>query len=97
MTRFRQEAAMTSEDLFLYQDEITRATKDIHDRCRGDISILWDDGKLTMVTGTHRVKVWNGLGSVDFELTHDDLVERGAAYQRILDQVASAVKAKLTL
>ncbi len=88
---------MTSEDLFLYQDEIAYATKDIHDRCAGEVSILWDDGKLAMVTGSHRVKVWNGLGSVDFELKHDDLVERGAAYQRFLDRIASAVKAKLTL
>lgn len=88
---------MTSEDLFLYQDEITRATKDIHDRCGGDVSILWDDGKLAMVTGTHRVKVWNALGSVDFTVKHGDLVERGAAYQGFIDRIASVVKAKLTL
>lgn len=88
---------MTIEDLFLHQDEIAYATKDIHERCAGDVNILWDDGKLTIVTGTLRVKVWNGLGSLDFELKHDDLVERGAAYQRFLDRIASAVKAKLTL
>lgn len=86
-----------SQDLFAYQDTIVRATKDIHRRCGIDFNILWDNGKFEMVTGTHAVKVWNGLGSVNLQIEHDDLVERGAAYQLFLDKVASAVKEKLTL
>lgn len=89
--------AMKSQDLFAYQDLISSATKDIHDRCDVDLSILWDDGKLEPVAGTHTVKVWNGLGSVNFQIEHDDLVQYGAAYQLFLEKVVSAVKQKLTL
>ncbi|OGA48302.1 MAG: hypothetical protein A3F74_14235 [Betaproteobacteria bacterium RIFCSPLOWO2_12_FULL_62_58] len=89
--------AMKRQDLFAYQDLISRATKDIHDRCDVDLSILWDDGKLEPVAGTHTVKVWNGLGSVSFQIEHDDLVDSGAAYRLFLEKVVSAVKQKLTL
>jgi len=89
--------AMKSQDLFAYQDLISRATKDIHDRCDVDLSILWDQGKLEPVAGTHTVKVWNGLGSVDFQIEHDDLAQHGTAYRLFLEKVVSAVKRKLTL
>lgn len=88
---------MNNQDLFAYQDLIMRATRDIHDRCKIELSILWDDGKWERVTGTHTVKVWNGLGSAAFQIEHDDLVQSGAAYRQFLDKVASAVERKLTL
>lgn len=88
---------MTSEDLFAYQDTLTRAVKDIHDRCGPDINVLWDSGRVTMVTATHHVKVWNGLGSVELQIEHDDLAAGGPAYQRFLEKIASAAKEKLTL
>ena len=88
---------MKSQDLFAYQDLISRATKDVHDRCDVDLNILWDDGKLEPVAGTHTVKIWNGLGSVSFQIGHDNLVDGGAAYRLFLEKVASTVKRKLTL
>ena len=89
--------AMIRHDLFAYQDLISRATKDIHDRCDVELSILWDNGKLEPVAGTHTVKVWNGLGSVNFQIEHADLLDSGAAYRLFLEKVVSAVKQKLTL
>jgi hemerythrin-like domain-containing protein len=88
---------MTSHDLLTNQDVITRVTKDIHDRCGGDFSILWDNGKFPTVTGTHNVKIWNGLGSIHFQVEHDDLVTRGAAYEHFLGGMALAVERQLTL
>lgn len=88
---------MRNEDLFHYQDTLMRVTHDIHERCGVDVSVLWDDGKLSMVTGRHRVKVWNGLGSLEFEVEHEDLVQRGAGYQRFLDNVATMVRQKLSV
>lgn len=88
---------MTSEDLFAYQDTLSRAVKDIHGCCGPDINVLWDGGRVAMVSGTHHVKVWNGLGSVELPIEHADLAARGPAYQRFLDKIAAAVKEKLTL
>ena len=88
---------MTSQDSVAYGDLIMRATKDIHDHCDVDLNVLWDDGKLELVAGTHTVKVWNGLGSVNFQIEHRDLVEHGAAYRLFLAKLAAAVKQQLTL
>ena len=89
---------MTKQDLFAYQDTMAGATKDIHNTCAGlDISVLWDDGKLGMVTGTHKVKVWNNLGSVEFHIDHNDVVERGIAYKGFLMLIATRIQKELSL
>jgi hypothetical protein len=88
---------MTSTDLFSYQDEMLRATRDIHERCGVEVNVLWDDGKFGAVTGIHKIRVWNGLGSVDLEITHDNLMARGDAYRHFLDRAAAAARQKLTL
>ena len=88
---------MTSTDLFAYQDAMMRATKDVHDRCAAEVSVLWDDGKFGMVTGTHKVRIWNGLGSVELEITHDNLMARGDAYRHFLERAAAAAHQKLAL
>jgi len=89
---------MTKQDLFGYQDTMAAATKDIHNTCAGlDISILWDDGKLGMVTGAHKVKVWNDLGSVEFRIDHDDVLERGNAYKGFLALLATRIQKNLSL
>lgn len=88
---------MTSHDRLTGQDVVTRVTKDIHDRCGGDFSILWDNGKFPAVTGIHSVKIWNGLGSIRFQVEHDDLVTGGAAYERFLGSVASSIERNLTV
>ena len=92
-----REVAMTSTDPFSYQDAMMRATKDIHERCVSEVNVLWDDGKFGRVTGTHKVRIWNGLGSVDLEITHDNLVARGEAYRHFLDRAATAARQKLAL
>ena len=89
---------MAKQDLLAYQDTLAGVTKDIHDACAGmEISVLWDDDKLRMVTGKHKVKVWNNLGSVVFRVNHDDLVERGDAYQGFLTLIALSIQKKLGL
>ena len=89
---------MTKQDLFAYQDTMAAATKDIHAICAGlDISVLWDDGKLGMVTGTHKVKVWNNLGSVEFLIDHDDVLERGNSYKGFLTLLATRSQKGLSL
>ena len=89
---------MTKQDLFAYQDTMAAATKDIHDTCKGlDISVMWDDGKLGMVTGTHKVKVWNNLGSVEFHIDHNDVLERGNAYKGFLIMMTTKIKKDLNL
>lgn len=89
---------MTKQDLFAYQDTMAGVTKDIHDACAGmEISVLWDDGKLRMVTGKHKVKVWNNLGSVEFRVDHDDLLERGDAYKGFLTLIAVRIQKGLDL
>jgi hypothetical protein len=88
---------MTDTDLLAYQDEIARATKDLHARCAVEVNVLWDGGRFGMVTGTHKVRIWNGLGSVELEITHDNLVARGEAYRHFLDRAAAAAHQKLAL
>lgn len=88
---------MTTYDVFAGQDETARATKDIHARCGAGFDVLWDNGKFPVAMRIHKVKIWNGLGSVELKVTHDDLVERGATYWSFIDQVASAVKQRLTV
>ena len=89
---------MTKQDLFAYQDTMADATKDIHKTCAGlDISVLWDDGKLGMVTGNHKVKVWNNLGSVEFNIDHDDVLERGIAYKGFLTLIGMRIRKELSL
>jgi hypothetical protein len=84
---------MTKQDLFAYQNTMAGVTKDIHDACAGmEISVLWDDGKLRMVTGRHKVKVWNNLGSVEFHVDHDYLLERGDAYKGFLMLIAARIQ-----
>ena len=56
---------MTQQDLLSYQDTMAGVTKDIHEACPGlEVNVMWDDGKLRMVTGDHKVRVWNDLGEV---------------------------------
>lgn len=88
---------MMTEDFFAYQDLLARAVKDIHARCGDSINVLWDRGRVSPVHGTHRMRIWNGLGSIDAEIRHDDLLARGANYQRFLEDIESAVKDRLTL
>jgi hypothetical protein len=87
---------MTDVDLFAYQDTMAGVTRDIHDACHGaEISVLWDDGKLRMVTGRHKVKVWNNLGSVELRINHRDLVEKGNAYKGFLALIAARVHRRM--
>jgi len=88
---------MTTEDFFAYQDLLARAVKDIHARCGEAIDILWDGGRVTPVHGMHHLMIWNGLGSIDAEIRHEDLAAGGAVYRQFLDEVESAVKDKLTV
>ena len=84
-------------DLLAFEGELKRASKDIHERCGVDLNILWDDGKYRMTGATHEVKVWNGLGTVHFQIGHGDLMERGNAYRLFLEKVASDVRQKLVV
>ena len=87
---------MSKQDLFAYQDTMAGATKDIHEACAGmEISVMWDDGKARMVTGTHKVKVWNNLGSVKFQIDHDDLLNKGNSYKGFLILIAQRIKNEL--
>lgn len=79
------------------QDAIAQATKDIHQRCPVEIDLLWDEGKSHGDDGTHQIKVWNGLGSVHRSIRHRDLVERGAEYRQFVDDLAEAVRRRLTV
>jgi len=88
---------MTTEDFFAYQDLLARAVKDIHARCGDAVDVLWDRGRISPVHGMHHVMIWNGLGSIDAEIRHDDLVAGGAVYQRFLEEIEAAVKDKLTV
>jgi hypothetical protein len=45
----------------------------------------------------HRVKIWNGLGSLYFLISHRDLVEGGSGYRRFLDDLSATVNHRLTL
>ncbi len=87
---------MTNQDLFAYQASMAGATKDIHHAC-GDveIAILWDDGKIGLVTGVHKVRIWNALGSAELHITHDELLERGNAYTGFLAMIAATALKKM--
>jgi hypothetical protein len=89
---------MKNMDLLAFQDMMSGVTTDIHEVCAGaEISVMWDDGKARMVTGTHTVKLWNNLGEVIFHVEHDDLVARGNAYKGFLILVETRVKRELTV
>lgn len=89
---------MTKQDLFAYQDTMAAATTDIHKTCAGlDITVLWDDGRLGMVTGRHKVRIWNNLGSVELRIDHDDVLERGNAYKGFLALLTSKIQKGLSL
>jgi len=83
--------------LFHNHETIDLATKDIHERCRAEIDLLWDDGRSHANGAMHTVKIWNGLGALYRLVPHRDLVERGAAYGRFLDELAEAVNFSLTV
>ena len=89
---------MTTQDLFAYQASMAGATKDIHNSC-GDVelSILWDDGRIGMVTGIHKVRIWNALGSGEFHITNDELLERGNAYTGFLAMITATALKKMSL
>jgi hypothetical protein len=87
---------MTTQDLFAYQETMAGVTKDIHAACAGmEISVMWDDGKLRITTGDHKVKVWNNLGEVEFRVTLDILLERGNAYKGFLTLIELQIRKKL--
>jgi hypothetical protein len=89
---------LTTQDLLDYQDTMAAATRDIHAACPGhEISVLWDDGKLRMITGRHKVKVWNSLGSFEFAIDHDNLLRKDDAYKGLLALVAARVQKSLTV
>ncbi len=86
------------QDLFAYQETMANVTRDIHQASSGaEISVLWDEGRMTMVTGVHKVRVWNNLGSVEFQIAHDDLLEGGNAYQGFLALIALQIGKKLAM
>lgn len=80
-----------------WEEALTKATRDIHARCPTEVTVLWDDGSIPMVGGTHTARIWNGLGSFELEIEHHDLMVRGEAYRRFLDQVEAMARRKLTL
>jgi hypothetical protein len=87
------ERIMTKQDIFAYQDTMASVTKDIHAACPGfEFSVLWDDSKMRMNQREHKVKITNNLGSVEFRINHDDLLERGDAYKGFLTMVATRVQ-----
>jgi hypothetical protein len=88
---------MTTENRLFYQEAIARATKDIHNACRIEIDLLWDEGTSYTADAMHRVKIWNGLGSLYFLISHRDLVEGGSGYRRFLDDLSATVNHRLTL
>ena len=89
---------MTQQDLLSYQDTMADVTKDIHEACPGlEINVMWDDGKLRMVTGDHKVRVWNDLGEVYLHVGHDILLERGNAYKGFLTLLTVQIEKSLRL
>lgn len=79
------------------QDAILQATRDIHQRCDVEFNLLWDDGKSHGDGGVHKLKVWNGLGSLYRLVSDHALLERGAAYRRFLDELTEAVDRSLSV
>jgi hypothetical protein len=94
----KRSVQMKKMDLLAYQDMMAGVTKDIHDACAGmEISVMWDDGKARMITGMHKVKLWNNLGDVEFHIEHDDLAAKGNAYKGFLILVETRVKKELSV
>jgi len=83
--------------IFQDNEAIAQATKDIHERCQAEVNLLWDEGKSHPAGTTHKLKIWNGLGSLHYQVEHRDLVERDTAYRLFLDDLTWAVNARLTL
>ena len=89
---------MTTQDLLSYQDTMTEVTKEIHASCPGlELNVMWDDGKLRMINGEHKVKVWNDLGEVVFRVGHDILLERGNAYKGFITLLTMQINKSLRL
>lgn len=88
---------MKASEVVSYQDAITLATQDLHHRCEIEIDLLWDDGTWHIADSMHKVKVWNGLGSIEYLISHRDLLERGEPYSRFLEDLSAAVNQRLTL
>jgi hypothetical protein len=87
---------MPKQDLFAYQETMAGVTKAIHDACAGmEISVMWDDGKLRMIPGKHKVKVWNDLGKVILRVDHDILLDKGDAYKGFLILLTTQARKKL--
>ena len=89
---------MKNMDLLAYQGMMAGVTKDIHEACAGmEIYVMWDDGKARMIAGTHKLKLWNNLGALEFNVEHDDLVAKGNAYKGFLILVETRAKKELTI
>ena len=89
---------MTQQDLLSYQDTMAGVTKDIHAACPGlEVNVMWDDGKLRMINGDHKVRVWNDLGEVQLHVAHDILLERGNAYKGFLTLLTVQIEKSLRL
>ena len=88
---------MSAEHELSNQYAIAKATTDIHDKCKVEIDLLWDDGRSHIADSMHKVKVWNGLGSLECVISHRDLLERGIAYREFLENLSAAVNHRLSL
>src|SRR4029453_19681036 len=86
---------MTPDNLPSYGQAIALASKDIHERCDVEVNLLWDEGKMHSADSMHKVRVWNGLGSLEYLIAHRDLLERGSAYRQFLEELAAAVHQRL--
>jgi hypothetical protein len=94
----KRSAQMKNMDLLAYQDMMAGVTKDVHDTCAGmEISVMWDDGKARIITGSHKVKLWNNLGAVEFHIDHDDLLAKGNSYKGFLVLVETRAKKELSV
>src|SRR4029434_8893810 len=85
---------MTPDNLPSYGQAIALASKDIHERCDVEVNLLWDDGKMHSADSMHKVRVWNGLGSLEYLIAHRDLLERGSAYRQFLERTCGRSPSK---
>jgi hypothetical protein len=92
-----KETRMTARHPHAGQDAIAQATRDIHERCQAEIDLLWDDGRSHGDGAMHKVRVWNGLGSLYRLVSDRALLERGDAYRGFLDELAEAVNRSLSV
>ena len=88
---------MTARNPHAGQDALQQATHDIHERCKAEIDLLWDDGRAHGDGEMHKVKVWNGLGTLYRLVSDRTLAERGDAYTRFIDELSEAVNRSLTV